>query len=95
MSEYRNTTKWKDRKQSDYRLLHDTQRQLPCCAVVRVRVKIIEPGVQSRWCEVCRVWRFFRLSEVVSMPGLLKLHWLTDSEVVEYKAGLTGDDWRG
>jgi hypothetical protein len=78
---------------SNWRVLKDNGRQLPCHVSIAVRVKYVEPGVQSRWCARCQVWRYFTLEPMAGekWEGVLRLRWLTDSETAEHEAGLDGD----
>lgn len=79
--------------------MHDKHRQLPCGGKSRkdeghdpvpVRVKVIEPGVQARWCEPCNKYRYFTLEATnqITEGGLkvLRLRWLTDQESVAYES---------
>ncbi len=69
-----------------WRVLKDNQRQLPCHPSVRVRVKVLEPGVQSRRCDRCDAWRYFILEPMTGkMEGTLRLRWLSEEEVAVYE----------
>lgn len=53
---------------------------------MKVRVKVIEPGIQSRWCDRCGTYRYFSLDPVTDarLAGALRLRWLTSTEVAAY-----------
>ena len=78
-----NNRRYLHRHISDYKLLSDNKRQIPCHPSIKIRVKIIEPGIQSRWCDRCQDYRYFTL-ELHPKFGALKLRWLTDMEVQEH-----------
>lgn len=67
-----------------WRVLTDNQRQLPCHAATRVRIKYVQPGVQMRWCDRCEMWRFFDLVPLPGFDKVLKIRWMTDAEVADY-----------
>lgn len=69
---------------SDWRVAKSNNRALPCHPTVLVRVKVLEPGVQTRWCGRCEEWRYFNLYPAPKVEGILKLHWMTDSEIDQY-----------
>jgi hypothetical protein len=76
---YNNNRKWANKPEQHWKLLADNQRQLPCHPSVRVRIKIIEPGVQERWCNRCGQHKHFEL-QPTSTVGLLKLRWFTPQQ---------------
>lgn len=75
------TRKWTTRNHYAWRVAKDNKRQLPCHPAVRIRVKVLEPGVQSRWCDRCQAWRYFTLEPMANLDHTLKLRWLNDTEV--------------
>ena len=81
-----------------WRVLKDNQRQLPCHESVKVRVKVLEPGVQSRYCDRCGEWRYFILEPMPKMDHVLRLRWLTVDEVLAHEASIDDEifaevDW--
>ena len=56
------------------------KRETPCCRQ-QVRVKVVEPGYQDRYCPLCKTTSTFVLEEIGSLPGTLRLRWLTGGEV--------------
>ena len=56
------------------------KNETPCCHQ-SVRVKIVEPGVQTRKCDLCKTVNHFTLEPSQMFPDRLRLRWLTDSEV--------------
>lgn len=67
-------TKWRMQK---------SPRELPCCKTP-IRVKIVEPGLQSRVCGYHHSTHYFRLEEMRMMPGTLRLRWVTTDEASDY-----------
>lgn len=80
--------RWQQRDVPGWSLKSDNQRQLPCHPSVKVRVKVIEPGVQSRWCDRCQDYRYFTLEPMAMLTDTLKLRWLDQLEVAQYLADL-------
>jgi len=70
--------------------LQKSKRETPCCGVA-IRVKIVEPGVQVRKCEACNTAQWFILEPMLSMPGTLKLRWVTTGEADAYIAEQSAD----
>ena len=70
--------------------LQKSKRETPCCGVA-IRVKIVEPGVQLRKCEACNGERWFILEPMLSIPGVLKLRWVTTEEADAYIAEQQSD----
>ena len=60
------------------------KRETPCCAQ-QVRVKIVQPGLQTRRCELCHQLNTFVLEELSAIPGTLRLRWLSAGEVTDMK----------
>lgn len=56
-----------------------------------MRVKIAEPGVQSRRCELCHRVNYFILESIARFPGTLWLRWITEHEAAEYEAAAVSD----
>ncbi len=58
-------------------------RQTPCCKQ-SIRVKIKEPGIQSRTCPLCKTTNYFRLTESdnVRWKGLLRMQWISEEEAL-------------
>ena len=56
-----------------------SKKETPCC-YQQVRVKIVEPGVQARKCDICRETSFFILEPSTMFPDRLRFRWLTDGE---------------
>lgn len=79
-----------------WRLVKDNQRQLKCHPSIKVRVKVLEPGIQSRWCERCQDWRYFVLESVPDerFANCLRLRWLTTLEAERYVNALDDTDPR-
>jgi hypothetical protein len=67
-------------KQQHYRMFK-AKKETPCCQQ-SVRVKTVEPGLQSRKCELCLTVNWFVLEKIHNSfaEGVLKLRWLSDSE---------------
>jgi hypothetical protein len=76
----RNNRRWANKPPVVWRVRKDNQRQLPCHQSVKVRIKVLVPGIQSRWCDRCGVWRYFTLEPMPKFDGMLQLRWLTDKE---------------
>ena len=55
------------------------KRETPCCGQ-QVRVKDVAVGRQYRTCPLCKRTSVFVLEPVASVPGVLRMRWLTDSE---------------
>ena len=70
---------------SEYRVMKG-RKETPCCGQL-IRVKIVEPGVQLRKCELCREISHFTLEPTMLDPNVLRLRWLSDAEVEEMSAG--------
>lgn len=70
--------------------LQKSKRETPCCGVA-IRVKIVEPGVQVRKCEACNSARWFILEPMSTLPGTLKLRWVTTAEAEAYIAEQSAD----
>jgi hypothetical protein len=66
-------------------------RELPCCRT-SVRVKIIEPGVQHRRCELCKSTNYFILEEMKLMPGTLKMRWVSTREASDWLEAVHADE---
>lgn len=81
-----NNQRWANKPAASWRLKKDNLRQLPCHANVRVRVKVLEPGVQSRWCDRCDCYRYFDLQPMPKLEGVLALRWLTTVEGKAHEA---------
>lgn len=81
----RNNVRWTKKSPSRWRVIKDNKRHLPCHPAVLVRVKVLEPGVQSRWCDRCQTWRYFALEELVPGTWRLRLRWLTDQEAEDHE----------
>ena len=71
--------------------LQKSPRELPCCKTP-IRVKIIEPGLQWRKCELCKTVNYFMLEESRISPGLLRLRWVSTREADEYLERVATDD---
>lgn len=87
-------TRYQHSTVSEWRLLKDNQRQLPCHPSIKVRVKVLIPGIQSRWCDRCQDWRYFTLEELgdEKFQDVLKLRWLTSREAELIVNALPHDD---
>ena len=59
--------------------LMKARKESPCCRQ-QVRVKIVEPGVQARKCDLCKTVNYFTLEPNTIIPDRLRFRWLTDSE---------------
>ena len=70
--------------------LQKSKRELPCCKTP-IRVKIIEPGLQWRECELCKTMNYFLLEEMKAVPGILKLRWVNTREAEEYLESVAND----
>jgi hypothetical protein len=59
-----------------------------------VRVKVLEPGIQSRWCDRCQTFRYFILETMDDprFPDVLKLRWLTANEAADHEASIDDED---
>lgn len=77
--------------QGDQVRLQKSKRELPCCKTP-IRVKIIEPGLQWRKCELCKTVNYFLLEEMSVMPGILKLRWVNSGEAERYLESVATDD---
>lgn len=66
------------------------KRETPCCAQP-IRIKIVEPGIYKRVCDVCKKTHMFLLEEYASVPGVLKLRWISHEEAVAYRAAQVAD----
>lgn len=71
--------------------LQKSPRELPCCKTP-IRVKIIEPGLQSRKCELCKTVNYFMLEELMIVPGVLKLRWVSEAEAERYLKAVVTDE---
>jgi hypothetical protein len=58
------------------------KRETPCCHQ-RVRVVTIEPGRQHRRCDLCKATNVFVLEPMATLPGTLRLRWLTEVDTEE------------
>ncbi len=67
------------------------KRETPCQCAQPIRVKIIEPGIYRRKCELCKQTNTFVLEELAIMPGVLKLRWISDAEATAYVAKQRAD----
>lgn len=87
--------RWTIRTVSTWKLIKDNQRHLPCHPSVAVRVKVLEPGIQSRWCDRCQTWQYFDLQPMTDerFPDTLRLRWLTKEEVMEHECSIDDDTW--
>jgi hypothetical protein len=85
-----NNVRWTHRHVSPWIVKQDANRQLPCHASVKVRVKVVEPGIQSRWCDRCGEWRYFTLEEMQMIPGTLRFRWLSDGEAEDHERQADG-----
>ena len=80
--------------EQEYRIVSSGERrQTPCCRQ-SIRVKIVEPGVQSRRCALCHQVNWFQLTESDNLrwKGLLKLEWITAEEAAEILEDATDGD---
>ena len=59
-----------------------SRKETPCCHQL-VRVKIVEPGIQARKCDLCKQVSYFTLEHNTIVPDRLRFRWLTDSEAEE------------
>lgn len=59
-----------------------SKRETPCCQQ-RVRVTVVEPGVQYRRCGLCKRTNAFVLEQMAKLPDTLRMRWLSDDEVEE------------
>lgn len=89
-----NHQRYKRRTVSPWRVLKDNQRQLPCHKSVKVRIKVVEPGIQSRWCDRCETWVYFVLEPMTDprFKDVLKLRWLTPVEAAEHEASIDNEE---
>ena len=71
--------------------LQKSPRELPCCKTP-IRVKIIEPGLQWRKCDLCKTVNYFLLEPMRISPDLLKLRWVNTQEADEYLERVATDD---
>ena len=60
--------------------LMKSKRETPCCQQ-RVRVTVVEPGVQYRRCDLCKRTNAFVLEQMATLPNTLRMRWLNDSEL--------------
>jgi hypothetical protein len=69
------------------------QRETPCC-YQPVRVKIKEPGVQSRRCELCHAENWFVLEESPDerWKGMLFMRWISAAEARGIEQGIAESD---
>lgn len=69
------------------------KRETPCKCAQPIRVKIIEPGIYKRRCEVCHQSRYFilELLGMTNMDNVLKLRWISDAEAAAYRAAQRAD----
>ena len=63
---------------SDRWTMFKATKETPCCHQ-SVRVKIVEPGIQNRKCQLCGEVNVFTLEPIGT--NKLRLRWLTDDEV--------------
>jgi hypothetical protein len=79
-------TRYQRRAIPAWKVLKDNQRQLPCHPATPVRVKVLEPGIQSRWCDRCGTYRYFMLEAMNDdrFPSTLRLRWLSVEEAERY-----------
>ena len=70
--------------------LQKSPRELPCCHTP-IRVKIIEPGLQWRKCDLCKTVNYFLLEEMRAVPGVLKLRWVSSLEADQYLERVAND----
>lgn len=75
-----NNRRWLNKTATEWTVRKDNKRQLPCHQSVKVRVKVLVPGVQSRWCDRCKTWRYFTLEPMPKFPNMLQFRWLSDRE---------------
>lgn len=80
-----NNRRWQQKHVPEHRLLSDNKRQLQCHPATKIRVKVIEPGVQARWCDRCKEYRYFIL-EFQPKFGALKFRWMSDREIEHHLA---------
>lgn len=68
-------------------------RETPCCRQP-VRVKIKEPGVQSRPCPLCKKTNYFVLeeSDQERWKGMLFMRWVDEAEARRIEAGMAEGD---
>ena len=68
-------------------------RETPCCHQP-VRVKIKEPGVQERKCELCHTVNYFVLEESDQdrWAGMLFMRWINQDEARRIEAGMASGD---
>lgn len=68
-------------------------RETPCCRQP-VRVKIKEPGVQERKCELCKQTNYFVLEESPDPKwhGILFMRWIDADEARRIQAGMASGD---
>lgn len=90
-------TRYQQRTVSDWQILKDNRRQLQCHPAIKVRVKVLEPGVQSRWCDRCQTYRYFILEQVTDPrfqwgEGVLRLRWMTAEEAADHEAVIDDED---
>lgn len=83
-----NHQRYKRRTVSVWRVIKDNQRQLQCHPSIKVRIKVLEPGVQSRWCDRCGEWRYFTLEPVndARFQDTLRMRWLSAAETAAHVA---------
>lgn len=62
------------------------KRETPCQCAQPIRVKIVEPGIHIRRCELCKRRMTYLLEEMEMLPGVLKLRWITDKEATAWVA---------
>lgn len=77
-----------------YRVVNSKRhRETPCCRQP-VRVKIKEPGVQSRPCPLCHAVNYFVLegSADPKWEGSLFMRWISADEAKRIEAGMAAGD---
>lgn len=67
------------------------KRETPCRCAQPIRVKIVEPGIYKRVCDVCKKTNIYLLEEYASVPGVLKLRWISLQEATAYMAAQVAD----
>ena len=70
--------------------LQKSPRELPCCKTP-IRVKIIEPGLQWRKCDLCKTLNYFLLEPMQIAPNMLKLRWVSTQEAEDYLESVAND----